>query len=153
MFLLLISLLAILAGTLLLIKTRKEVLGKFFAFISWFFIVVGFILFIGFLGGGICRLSHHNMPGHPGFRHEMMMNGPRHAMPAGVCCPGGMHKGTCDTKSNCMKRGSIMKGCPCTLKATLLKCPVLCILKVTLLKCFLPYLSKPGKNQYPSFSL
>ena len=45
MHLLAISLLTILAGTLLLAKFRKEMSGKFFAFISWFFIVAGFILF------------------------------------------------------------------------------------------------------------
>jgi hypothetical protein len=126
MHLLAISLLAILAGTLLLIKTRKEVLGKFFACVSWFFIVVGFILFIGFLVGGICRLTHHPVPGRPGFRHEMMMNGPRHVMPAGICCPGEKGKVNCDKRLDCMQHGSMMKGCPMHLEgdSTKMPCPM-----------------------------
>jgi hypothetical protein len=114
MHFLFISLLAILAGTLLLIKTRKEALGKFFNFISWFFIVVGFILFIGFLAGGICRLTHHQMPGQPRFRHEMMMRENRQEMPAGTCCPGGKEKAKecCEKKLNCMQKDSLMKNCP-----------------------------------------
>ena len=73
MHLLVISLLTILAGTLLLAKFRKEVAGKFFAFISWFFIVVGFILFIGFIGGGICRIANDECPWQSGCQHEMMI--------------------------------------------------------------------------------
>ena len=112
MHLLLISLLTILAGTLLLAKTRKEALGKFFVNISWFFIVVGFILFIGFIAGGICRLAHHGQAGHPGFRREMMMNQPRHGMPDCMGCPPGMCKGSGGMNDNCMKKDSIMKSCP-----------------------------------------
>ena len=83
MHLLAISLLTILAGTLLLAKFRKDMPGKFFAFISWFFIVVGFILFIGFIGGGICRMTHHGFPGQPNCQHEMMMKNCNHEMQGG----------------------------------------------------------------------
>jgi hypothetical protein len=112
MHLLFISLLAILTGTLLLAKTRKEELGKFFACVSWFFIVVGFILFIGFIAGGICRMSHGCKTAHPGCRQEMMMKGCRPGMHEGLCCPPGLGKGACDKKENCMKGDSLMKGCP-----------------------------------------
>lgn len=112
MRLLIISLLTILAGTLLLAKVRKDMPGKFFAFISWFFIVVGFILFIGFIGGGICRMTHHCCPGHPGFRQEMMMKQCNHGMPGGFCCPQGMEKGMCPPRPGCMPHDSMMKCCP-----------------------------------------
>ena len=111
MHLLPISLLAILAGTLLLAKTRKEELGKIFAFVSWFFIVVGFILFIGV----ICVETNGHKSGHPCCKQEMMMKGRGHgAMHGGMCCPAnpGMCKGPMEKKENCMKNDSIMKSCP-----------------------------------------
>ncbi|MEI8007062.1 MAG: hypothetical protein WCI48_12715 [Bacteroidota bacterium] len=72
MHLLAISLLTILAGTLLLAKFKKENQEKIFRCISWFFIVVGFLLFLGFIAGGICKLKHHCFNRHHGFRYEMM---------------------------------------------------------------------------------
>ena len=121
MHLLAISLLAILAGTLLLAKIRKEELGKFFAFVSWFFIVVGFALFIGFIAGGICKMTHGGMPGHPCCRQEMMMNNCHPGMGDGACCSQGMckdaccspgmGKDACQMKGNCMKHDSTMKCC------------------------------------------
>ena len=111
MHLLAISLLAILAGTLLLAKIRKEELGKFFAFVSWFFIVVGFALFIGFIAGGICKMRHGGMPGHPCCRQEMMMNNCHPGMGGGTCCSQGMGKGTSEQRENCMKHDSSMKCC------------------------------------------
>lgn len=98
-----ISLLAILAGTLLLIKIKKDGLGKFFAFISWFFIVVGFILFIGFITGGISRMAHMGKMGHPECRHEMMMKRWQHGMYHGSWCPA--------QKGCCMQYDSTMKAC------------------------------------------
>lgn len=96
-----ISLLTILAGTLLLAKTRKEELGKLFAYISWFFLVVGFILFIG----NICIMARGHMRGHTPFRHEMMMKSRSHRMYyRGHGMYYGMQKGCCD-----MKNDSIMK--------------------------------------------
>ncbi len=112
MHLLPVSLLAILAGTLLLAKTRKEELGKFFNFISWFFIVVGFILFIGH----ICKVTHGYKTGHGCCQQEMMMKGcpheMHHGMPGGMCCPPEMQKGCCEKKENCAKSDSLMKTCP-----------------------------------------
>jgi hypothetical protein len=98
-----VSLLAILAGTLLLIKIKKDGLGKFFSFISWFFIVTGFILFIGFMTSGILRMSHCGKTGRPEFRHEMMMKGCQQRMHDGSCCPA--------KKGMCMEHDSLMKGC------------------------------------------
>lgn len=112
MHLLAISLLTILAGTLLLAKFRKDMPGKFFAFISWFFIVVGFILFIGFIGGGICKMTHHGFAPHHNCQHEMMMKDCNHGKQAGFCSPHGMHKGMCSKRPGCMSHDSIMKHCP-----------------------------------------
>jgi hypothetical protein len=107
-----ISLLSILAGTLLLAKFKKDNAGKFFAFISWFFIVVGFLLFIGFIAGGICRMSHNGMPCNQNCRQEMMMKGGHHGMHGGMCCPEGMDKGMCPPMHGCMPHDSMMKCCP-----------------------------------------
>ncbi len=112
MHLLFISLVTIFAGTLLLAKFKKDQPGKFFAFISWFFIIVGFMLFIGFIAGGICRMSHHGCMGRPGCQHEMMMKQGGPGMPDGCCGPGGMEKGMCPKGHGCMPGDSTMKCCP-----------------------------------------
>jgi len=108
MRLLAIALLTILVGTLLLAKFRKDMMGKFFSFISWFFIVVGFLLFIGFIAGGIVRMTHHGFQG-PQNRCEMMMNRPGHEMHHWFCCPPGMDKGM--KGPGCMAHDSTMKYC------------------------------------------
>ena len=108
MHLLPISLLAILAGTLLLAKTRKEELGKFFACISWFFIVVGFILFIGV----ICKETHGYKSDRSCCSQEMTMKECNHGMHEGMCCAPGMGKGAGEKKDHCMKNDSIAKSCP-----------------------------------------
>ncbi len=124
MHLLAISLLTILAGTLLLAKFRKDMPGKFFAFISWFFIVVGFILFIGFIGGGICKLTHHGFPCQTKCQHEMMMKKCDPGMKGKFCCPEGMHKGMCLPKPECMRHDSMMKVCPKHMEGDSTKMPV-----------------------------
>jgi len=124
MHLLAISLLTILAGTLLLAKFRKDMPGKFFAFISWFFIVVGFILFIGFIGGGIYKMSHHGFPCQHNCRYEMMMKDCNHGMHGGFCCPQGMDKGICPGKPGCMSHDSMMKCCPKKMEGDSCKMPV-----------------------------
>jgi hypothetical protein len=117
MHLLAISLLTILAGTLLLAKFRKDNPGKFFAMISWFFIVVGFILFIGFIAGGICKMKHHVCDGKSECRQEMMMKDCNQGMDKGSsCCPPGMGKGMCSKRPGCMPQDSTMKGCPGHMK-------------------------------------
>jgi hypothetical protein len=130
--LLAISLLTIFAGTLLLAKFKKEMAGKFFVYISWFFIVVGFLLFIGFIAGGIYKIKHHGFPGKHCFRHEMKMGRAHPFMQKGLCCPGGMkdslccpggmpkemcmHKGMCMQKPGCMMHDSLMICCPKHMK-------------------------------------
>ena len=91
MHLLPISLLAILAGVLLLAKTRKEALGKFFAFVSWFFVVVGFILFIGV----ICKVTNDHMKGDSCCQQEMNQQCPHGMMHHGMGCSPGTHQGMC----------------------------------------------------------
>ena len=122
MHLLPISLLAILAGTLLLAKTKKEELGKFFTIVSWFFVVVGFILFIGV----ICVETNKGC--HSCCQQEMIKSCP-HGVHQGMCCPvhgmgcsPAMHEGKCcsaekqkgcgEKKDNCAKSDSTMT--PCT---------------------------------------
>jgi len=125
MHLLVISLVTILAGTLLLAKFRKDMPGKFFTLISWFFIIVGFILFIGFIGGGICRMTHHGFPCQDKCQHEMMMKDWHHGMHGGFCCPEGMDKGMCSKKPGCcMAHDSTMKCCSKHMQGDSVKMPV-----------------------------
>jgi hypothetical protein len=90
--LLVISLLTILTGTLLLAKFKKEQAGRFFNWISWFFIVVGGLLFLGSMGHGINKMRHRHFMGERFERPEMGMM-MRHCPPSmmgGVpccCCP------------------------------------------------------------------
>ncbi|MCX6246224.1 MAG: hypothetical protein NTW10_00685 [Bacteroidetes bacterium] len=122
MHLLAISLLSILAGTLLLVKFKKEPHGKFFAFISWFFIVVGFLLFLVCIAGGICKMKHHCSGDQPGCPHEMMMKECTHGGHAGFCSPEGMGKGMCPKQPGCMQHDSAMKCCPKQMKCDSTKC-------------------------------
>ncbi|MEI8046372.1 MAG: hypothetical protein WCI92_03255 [Bacteroidota bacterium] len=117
MHLLAVSLLTILAGTLLLAKTKKEELGKFFKYISWFFLVVGFLVFIGFIAGGICKFSHGCMPGKSECRQEIIMKDRHHGMNEGNCCAAGMGNSSCEKEENCAKHDSTMKCCPGHLTA------------------------------------
>jgi len=102
-----ISLFSILAGTLLLAKFKKEAAGKFFTIISWFFIVVGFVLFIGCICGGACKMVHHCKGDR--CNHEMMMKEGHPGMHGGSCCP--MEKGMCTPKPECMPHDTVMKCC------------------------------------------
>jgi hypothetical protein len=72
MHLLVISLLTILTGTLLLAKFKKDLSVKFFTWVSWFFFVVGVILFLGFIGDCIDKVAHHDFPGKSDIQPEMM---------------------------------------------------------------------------------
>ena|ERR1035438_4617723 len=116
MRLLVIALFTILVGTLLLGKFKKEQVGKFFTWISWFFIVVGFILFIGFIGGGICKMRHNCFSGHPNYQHEMMMKNWHHGMWGGRYFPQGTDKGTYSNRPGWMSHDSLMKCCPKQMK-------------------------------------
>ena len=134
MILLPIALLTILAGTLLLAKFRKEAPGKFFRFISWFFIVVGFILFIGFIAGGICKLKHHVCSDKSSCSSLMMMSPCGNQMGGGMCCPVGMGQGMGHAK--CMSHEQMMKCCPEGMsKDSLMKCCPEGMSKEQMMKC------------------
>jgi hypothetical protein len=119
---LVISLLTILAGTLLLAKFKKESAGKIFSYISWFFIIVGFLLFIGFIHGGIVRIIHHECPVGGNFHKEMMIKKCGPGMPGmkEECCPEGMgmrmHGGMCTGFRGCMKHDSLKVCCEKIIK-------------------------------------
>jgi len=123
MHLLAISLLTILAGTLLLAKFKKDMSGKIFSCIAWFFIIVGFVLFIGFIGGGIVRIAHHGFTCHPD-QQEMMMKDFHHGMPGGFCCPKEMDKGKCCEKPGCKMHDSLMKCCAKPMVMDTVKMPM-----------------------------
>lgn len=127
--LLFISLLAILAGALLLAKNKKEQLGSIFCYISWFFIAVGLLLFIYFVVGEICHLTHGGKIGQPCCSKELIMKDCKQGLSAGTCSPYGagacMHKDKCMQHGDCcvmhhgcmqhmccMKHDSTMKACP-----------------------------------------
>lgn len=99
-----ISLLSLLAGTLLLAKFKKEDLRGFFSFMAWFFIVVGFLLFAAFVSGGICKASHHGFWWDKECNHEMMIDGP-HKMMMKDC----KHEMRGD---ECQHHGKMTKYCP-----------------------------------------
>ncbi len=125
MILLVISLLTILAGTLLLAKFKKEAAGKLFAIISWFFIAVGCLLFIGFIVGAICRLSCHDPNCTNKFHHEWNMGKCDHGMP-GKCAHMGMGMGMCShgmMPGCCMTKDSTMPGCCMEHKGMIKPCP------------------------------
>jgi hypothetical protein len=105
MHILVVSLLTILAGTLLLAKTKKEALGKFFTYVSWFFVGVGCLLFIASICFGICRMRHGCNMGQGGCRQEMMMRNHQGMLPGSCCSPDKFQGG----KANCMSHDSMMK--------------------------------------------
>lgn len=53
-----VSLLVIVAGMLLLAKTRKEQLGKLFSAVSYTIVIAGLIILISAFCGGICRMLY-----------------------------------------------------------------------------------------------
>jgi hypothetical protein len=116
MHILAVSLLAILAGTLLLAKFRKEAAGRFFICVSWFFIVVGCLLFLGAIGFGVCRMSHCCKSGDRECRQEMIMKGcpgemKEGMMHKGFCAPGHECRRPCMPARGCMKGDTTMKCC------------------------------------------
>lgn len=90
MLILVIGLTIIMAGTLLLIKVRKEGLGKFFSFVSWFNIILGFLMMICFLAGSICKMKNHCKEGKQGCEQRMMNH-----------CGKGMDKCCCFSNRGC----------------------------------------------------
>ena len=100
MHLLILALVVIMAGTLLLAKVKKEGLGKFFKFISWFNIILGFLMFIHFIAGGACKMAHHCCKDKQGCNKEMKMNQCGKEM-KGSCCFTGRFGDMDDDDGNC----------------------------------------------------
>ena len=112
MHLLALALLSILAGTLLLAKVKKEALGKLFTYFSWFFLVVGFVLFLGCIAGGICKMAHHcGGPGQSCPAHGMMMKDGCHDKAGEKCCPPGKFMTCPDGKGMGCPEGKGMEPC------------------------------------------
>jgi len=59
-----LALLVIVAGMKLLIHTNKETLGSFYKYVSWFVIVMGFLMLLFIACSGLCRMC---------FKQERMM--------------------------------------------------------------------------------
>lgn len=108
--LLAISLLAILAGTLLLAKNKKDQLGKFFYCVSWFFIIAGFLLFIGSVAGEVCYITHGGKIGYAGFHHHLM-KACQQGTPSGTCYFHGQR--TCINKDKYIQEGCYEKHHKC----------------------------------------
>jgi hypothetical protein len=85
-FVLSFTLLALVAGMFLLNKTRKDNLGGFFKFVSWFVIVASFVMMVYAISANCCRImKHHGMCG-----DKCCMTGPCGMMGRGHdgCCAG-----------------------------------------------------------------
>lgn len=124
MHLLAISLLTILAGILLLAKFKKEDLGKFFSYAAWFFIVVGFLLFAGFIAGGVCKATHHGNWWQPNCNYEMMMKNCNHDMMGDKDCPKGMDKMECHKDMDSRHHCNMRENCPKHIVGDSLQAPM-----------------------------
>ncbi|MDP4266803.1 MAG: hypothetical protein Q8880_05160 [Bacteroidota bacterium] len=73
-----LSLLAVVAGMNLLNKTRKNNLGKFYRFVSWFVIVGSFVMILLAIEAGIFQYIMHRINGkeieEKAFMHERYMH-------------------------------------------------------------------------------
>jgi hypothetical protein len=123
-----LALLAIYAGMKLLALTKKEGLGNGFKYISWFIVIMSFLILI--CVGAHCLMhcclrGEHNMmrtemrDGNWGNRHMGEMYRHDGMMRDGGCC-GGMKDGACGDgmgscngamQDNSCKMGGNMKGC------------------------------------------
>jgi len=105
-----LALLVIVAGMKLLINTKKEMLGNFYKFVSWFVIVMGFLMLLFTCCSGMCHMC---------FKKERMMKmmEERHHFYGGMqgeegCCKM-MHDcyGGAEMKEHCNKyEGAYEKG-------------------------------------------
>ena len=108
-------LLVLIAGTLLLAKTRKDNLGGIFCFVSWFVIVSSFALIVFAISAHICkRMMCHKMCNERGFMPGPggMMMGRGHD----GCCAGwdGKEMGMCckdKEKMGCEGKDMNKMGC------------------------------------------
>lgn len=71
-----LTLIAIVAGMLLLAQTQKENLGNIYKAIAYFVIITAFLGFLAGVCCGLCQLAHCGKEGGcpPMEKHQMMMN-------------------------------------------------------------------------------
>ena len=105
------TLLALIAGMFLLAHTKKDNLGGFFKFISWFVIVSSIVMMVYAISANSCRLM---MRCKMGCDKEMMMgkcgmHGPEGMM--GCCGHDGMMGGCDKEKMGCCDKEKGMMGC------------------------------------------
>lgn len=101
-----LTLLALAAGTFLLLKAKKELMGKVFEWLAWLIIVLSILYIIGL---GLMGWRHHHMVRLEMRDRGMMMNrmggGPMNMGGGGSCynanCGGGMMMGH-DMPACCM---------------------------------------------------
>jgi hypothetical protein len=93
-----LALLVIAAGMKLLIHTKKELLGNFYKFVSWFVIAMGFLMFVFICcsAGRMC-FKHERMmkmmeEKHHSFYDKMGDGAGCFRMMQGCCCDGMMMK-------------------------------------------------------------
>lgn len=110
-----LTLIAIVAGMLLLAQTQKENLGNIYKVISYFVIITAFLGFLAGVGCGLCQLAHCGKGGcSPMEKHGMMM--------MGRCMGGG--------ENSCRMMGDEGMGCGmemgCGMKGMKKKCKTMC---------------------------
>jgi hypothetical protein len=115
-----LALIALVGGMILLSKTKKDNLGGFFKFVSWFVIVMSFAVILFSVGTGMCRGFRHAC-GKGCMKERGCMYGPQGMMKCGPdgrvcmipCCEKEMRK-CCMNKENemgCKGEGKEMIGC------------------------------------------
>lgn len=83
-----LTLIAIVAGMLLLAQTQKENLGNIYKAVSYFVIITSFLAFLAGVGCGICQLAHCGKGDCSPMGKCQTMN--ERCMPGEGCCMGGM---------------------------------------------------------------
>jgi hypothetical protein len=81
-----LTLVAIVAGMLLLAQTQKENLGNIYKAVSYFVIITSFLAFLAGVGCGICQLAHCGKGGCGSMEKCRSMN--ESCMPGNSCCMG-----------------------------------------------------------------
>lgn len=103
------SLLALVAGMILLNKTKKEGLGKFYNFISWLVIIVSLLTLLCSLTRGVLHMSYrHHMDRSMEMCRPGMMGGSDYCKPIRSHRMGMMRGGCCE---DMMGRGKTRSGC------------------------------------------
>lgn len=105
-----LTLIAIVAGMLLLAKTQKDNLGNIYKAISYFVIITSFLGFLAGVCCGLCQVAHC---GRGGMEKCQMMNG--------GCMGGGENSCMMGMRGRCSKMGM-----GCGMKGMKKKCKKMC---------------------------